>query len=175
MGVADRRTPQEGLASQLGEPSCDIPDPFSHAPGLRIVPYRRDFPGFPCDSGAAVAGFAHGVGDIVQKHATGEHPGELHLLWVDQGGDGVDAGSLSPSFDFVATDEDRVSACATKLHCEGVEQDPAGGEDDTLARHRSAQFPWPAPIRHDPRRASICCTCSSSTDSRDCAQRGSVP
>jgi hypothetical protein len=54
--------------------------------------------------------------------------GELDLFWVDQGGDGVDAGLLPALFDFVGTDKDGVSACATEFHCEGVEQDPAGGK-----------------------------------------------
>jgi hypothetical protein len=60
MGVADWSTPQEGLAPQLLEPSCDIPDPFGYAPGLRIIPYRKDFRGFARDLGAAVVGFARG-------------------------------------------------------------------------------------------------------------------
>ena len=67
MAVADRRTPDEGIASQLGEPSCDIPDLFGYTPRLRVVPYRKDFPDFPCDSGVAVTGFARGIGDILQK------------------------------------------------------------------------------------------------------------
>ena len=43
MGVPGRRTPHEGLASQLGEPSCDIPDPFYYPPGLRTSHVGRIF------------------------------------------------------------------------------------------------------------------------------------
>ena len=79
-------------------------------------------------SGAAVVGFARWVGDVLQEHGIGEHPGELHLFWVDQRGDGLDTGLLPASLNFLDADENWVSACATEFHCEGVEQDPAGGE-----------------------------------------------
>ena len=58
----------------------------------------------------------------------GEHPSELHLFWVDQHGDGVDAGLLPASVDFLGTDENWVRTCAAEFHCVGVEQDPAHGE-----------------------------------------------
>ncbi len=77
MGVANRPTPEEGFAPQLGEPSCDIPNAFGYPPGTPNPPIREDFRGFARDLFTAAVRFPRGIVDVLEKRGAGEQPGEL--------------------------------------------------------------------------------------------------